>query len=180
MGSGIGEEAHPLWCLIFGHGSVAAHANRRPRGELVPLTNYYGDVSVTNGAETADQADTELASRLRMAVTRLQRRLRQQGVGGLSPPSHRALTSVAKLGSPTLGELAAREAVQPPSMTRIVGALENMGYVTRIVDPHDRRVARVTLSPQGRAVLDHNRSAKNAYLAQRLLQSDTRGTSLAR
>jgi DNA-binding MarR family transcriptional regulator len=54
-------------------------------------------------------------------------------------------------------------------MTRIVGALENMGYVTRIVDPTDRRVARVALSPQGRAVLDHNRSAKNAYLAQRLL-----------
>jgi DNA-binding MarR family transcriptional regulator len=126
-------------------------------------------VTVTNETTTAEQADTELASRLRMAVTRLQRRLRQQGVGGLSPSQSSALTSVAKLGSPTLGELAAREAVQPPSMTRIVGALENMGYVTRIVDPTDRRVARVALSPQGGAVLDHNRSAKNAYLAQRLL-----------
>ena len=108
-----------------------------------------------------------------MAVTRLQRRLRQQGVGGLSPSQSSALTSVAKLGSPTLGELAAREVVQPPSMTRIVGALENMGYVTRVVDPTDRRVARVTLSPQGRAVLDHNRSAKNAYPAQRLLHLTT-------
>ncbi len=105
-----------------------------------------------------------------MAVTRLQRRLRQQGVGGLSPSQSSALTSVAKLGSPTLGALAAREAVQPPSMTRIVGALENMGYVTRVVDPSDRRVARVTLSLQGQAVLDHNRSAKNAFLAERLLQ----------
>jgi DNA-binding MarR family transcriptional regulator len=128
-----------------------------------------GDVSVTEDTEAVGQADTELAARLRMAVTRLQRRLREQGVGGLSPSQSSALASVARLGSPTLGALAAREAVQPPSMTRIVGALETMGYVTRVVDPTDRRVARVTLSPRGRAVLDRNRSAKDAYLAQRLL-----------
>jgi DNA-binding MarR family transcriptional regulator len=133
------------------------------------LTNK---VPTTGGGfgPSADAVDTELAARLRIAVTRLQRRLREQGVGELSPSQSSALASVAKLGSPTLGELAAREAVQPPSMTRIVGGLEEKGYVTRVVDTADRRVARVALSAQGQAVLDHNRTVKNAYLAERLLR----------
>ena len=109
-----------------------------------------------------------MASRLRLAVTRLHRRLRQHGSTGLSPSQSSALASVEKLGSPTLGALAARESVQPPSMTRIVGGLEEMGYVTRVVDSSDRRVARVTVSAEGREVLRQSRSMKNAYLAQQL------------
>jgi DNA-binding MarR family transcriptional regulator len=58
-------------------------------------------------------------------------------------------------------------------MTRIVAALEAMGHVTRVVDPADRRVARVTLTTSGREVLQRSRSLKNAFLAQRL-----RGLSL--
>ena len=121
-------------------------------------------------SDADEQADAEFASRLRLAVTRLHRRLRQQTGGGLTPSQASALASVDQLGSPTLGALAARESVQPPSMTRIVVALEEMGYVTRVIDPADRRVARVTLSASGRRVLDHNRSLKNAFLAQRLLR----------
>ena len=94
-----------------------------------------------------------MASRLRLAVTRLHRRLRQQAAGGLTQSQASALASIGQLGSPTLGELAARESVQPPSMTRIVAALEQMGLVTRVIDAADRRVARVTLTDQGREVL---------------------------
>ncbi len=117
-----------------------------------------------------DREEAEIASRLRLAVTRLHRRLRQQTGGGLTPSQASALASLAQLGSPTLGALAARESVQPPSMTRVVVALEEMGYVTRVVDPADRRVARVTLTASGKRVLDHNRSLKNAFLAQQLLR----------
>ena len=53
-------------------------------------------------------------------------------------------------------------------MTRIVGGLEELGYVTRVVDPSDRRVARVTVSGAGRRVLRQSRSMKNAFLAQQL------------
>jgi DNA-binding MarR family transcriptional regulator len=113
-------------------------------------------------------SDTEMASRLRLAVTRLHRRLRQQTTGGLTQSQASALASIAKLGSPTLGALASCESVQPPSMTRIVGALEEMGYVSRVIDATDRRVARVTVSPTGKHVLERNRSAKNAFLAQQL------------
>ena len=63
-----------------------------------------------------------MASRLRLAVTRLHRRLRQQSSGDLTPSQASALASIDRLGSPTLGELAARESVQPPSLTRIVAA----------------------------------------------------------
>jgi DNA-binding MarR family transcriptional regulator len=113
-------------------------------------------------------AEAELASRLRLAVTRLHRRLRQQAVGGLSPAQTSALASTDRLGSPTLGELAALESVQPPSMTRIIAALEEKGLVARIVDPTDRRVARVEVSDAGRRVLVESRSRKNVYLARQL------------
>ncbi len=116
----------------------------------------------------ADAAETELASRLRLAVTRLHRRLRQQSAAGLTQSQSSALASIAQLESPTLGALAARESVQPPSMTRIVAALEAMGHVTRVVDPADRRVARVTLTDSGREVLRRSRSLKNAFLARQL------------
>jgi DNA-binding MarR family transcriptional regulator len=57
-------------------------------------------------------------------------------------------------------------------MTRVIGALEGLGYVTRVVDPSDRRVVRITITPSGEAVLRHNRSLKNAFLAERLHQLD--------
>jgi DNA-binding MarR family transcriptional regulator len=117
---------------------------------------------------TIDTDETELASRLRLAVTRLHRRLRQHAAGGLTQTQASALASIGQLGSPTLGALAARESVQPPSMTRIVGALDELGHVSRVIDPADRRVARVTLTAQGHEVLHRSRSLKNAFLAQQL------------
>lgn len=122
-----------------------------------------GGVTGTGGSD-----ETEMASRLRLAVTRLHRRLRQHSAAGLTQSQSSALASVGQLGSPTLGALAARESVQPPSMTRIVAALEELGYVSRVMDTEDRRVARVTLTPAGHAVLQEGRSLKNAYLAEQL------------
>jgi DNA-binding MarR family transcriptional regulator len=79
-----------------------------------------------------------------------------------------ALATVERLGTPTLGELAASEQVRPPSMTRIVVGLEGAGLVTRRVDAEDRRVARVMLSAEGRRVLQRSRSLRTAFLARRL------------
>lgn len=139
--------------------------------EISPTRSGSGPVHVSEQAgsdERAGQAETEMASRLRLAVTRLHRRLRQHSAGGLTQSQASALASVSQLGSPTLGALAARESVQPPSMTRVVAALEEMGHVVRIIDPADRRVARVTLTDSGREVLALSRSLKNAYLAEQL------------
>jgi len=132
-----------------------------------------GPSDVAGGAVRAsevERSEAELAARLRMAVTRLHRRLRQQAAGGLTPSQASALVGVERLGSPTLGALAARESVQPPTMTKVVGALEELGYVTRVIDPSDRRVARVTITPAGAETLGTIRSLKTAFLADRVQQ----------
>jgi DNA-binding MarR family transcriptional regulator len=115
-----------------------------------------------------DPAEAELAARLRTAVTRLHRRLRQQAAGGLTPSQASALFGVERMGSPTLGALATRESVQPPTMTKVVSALEEFGYVTRVTDPSDRRVARLTITRAGSKNLQRIRSLRTAFLADRL------------
>jgi DNA-binding MarR family transcriptional regulator len=112
----------------------------------------------------------EVAGRLRSAVNRLQRRLRQESLGGLSPAQASVLGSVRRHGNPTLGELAAIEQVQPPTMTRIVAGLAEAGMVTRIADANDRRSARVRLTPAGERALERVRTRKNAFLLRRLGQ----------
>lgn len=116
----------------------------------------------------AGAGDDELAARLRVAVTRLHRRLRQEALRGLTPSQEAALGTVNRLGQPTLGELAQAEQVQPPTMTRVVAALEAAGLVERRPDASDGRVSRVRLTGRGRTVLERNRSLKTAYLARRL------------
>jgi DNA-binding MarR family transcriptional regulator len=122
---------------------------------------------------TGDAEVTELASQLRLAVARLSRRIRQQAASTgeeLTASTQGALASVERLGPLTLGELAAVEQVQPPSMTRIVARLEEDGYVTRVVDPADRRVARVAITDAGRTLLARSRTRKDAYLARRVAE----------
>ncbi len=121
-------------------------------------------------ASTSRQAevDEELVSRLRIAINRMQRRLRQQSLAGLSPAQASTLGTVNRLGTPTLGELAATEQVQPPTMTRIVASLADAGMVTRVTDDADRRSARVGITPAGTRSLARIRTLKNAFLVRRL------------
>ena len=111
---------------------------------------------------------TDLAPRLRAAVTRLNRRLRSTSLGEVSPGQASALAMIARLGSPALHELAAAEQVRPPSMTRLVDALENDGLVERRVDAVDRRCQRISLTPAGRKALASIRGRKTAFLESRL------------
>ena len=113
-------------------------------------------------------AEAELAARLRLAVTRLYRPLRQQVSGGLTPSQISALATAARLGEATLGELAAAEQVQPPSMTRMVVGLEAAGLLERLVDPTDGRVVRARVTAEGRRTLQRIRSLRNAVLVRRL------------
>lgn len=116
----------------------------------------------------------ELAAGLRLAVMRLARRLRQRADTGATPSMLSALSSIERLGPLTIGEVAAVEGVTPPTMTPIVSRLESGGLVAREVDPGDRRVARVTASREGRALLERSRSRKTAYLARKLRTLDER------
>lgn len=125
------------------------------------------------------QPDEELAARLRVAVTRLNRKLRQQSLAGLSPAQASALGTVNRLVDPTLGELAAAEQVQPPTVTRLVTSLENAGLVARETDRVDRRVVRVRITAEGRRNLQRIRSLKNAFLTRRLAALDPSETARA-
>jgi DNA-binding MarR family transcriptional regulator len=112
--------------------------------------------------------ELELAARLRLAVTRLARRLRQQSAEGLSPSQTSALASIDRHGPLTPSELASIERIQRPTATRILGALLDAGLITRQQDSRDGRIARVKLTRAGAEVLNRGRSRKNAYLARRL------------
>jgi DNA-binding MarR family transcriptional regulator len=118
----------------------------------------------------AAEASEELASRLRLSINRLHRLLRQEALAGLSPAQASALASVNRLGSPTLGELASIEQVQPPTMTKIVATLADGGMVTRVTDAADRRSARVSVTPAGKKSLERIRTLKNAFLTRRLAE----------
>ena len=119
-------------------------------------------------ARAAAHIDAELAPRLRLAVMRLARRLRQQAEHDVTPSMLSALSTIERLGPLTLGRLAEIERVQPPTITKILGRLEDDGLVVRTTDEADHRVARVRLSRKGKALVQNARSRKDALLADRL------------
>src|SRR6478609_5571888 len=114
----------------------------------------------------------EVAARLRMAIARLARFLRHQDQGELPATFTSALATIAKEGPMTLGEVAARERIAPPSVTKVVERLLGMELVERRVDPTDRRVTLVSLTDAGRRQLDANRARRSEWLAAQLEQLD--------
>jgi len=120
------------------------------------------------GGPDAGLSDVELAGRLRVAVGLLVRRLRQRDPGHLSPPQLSALVTIEAAGPIRNGDLAARENVAAPTMTRMVGALEEAGLVNRRPDPSDARGSLVSLAPGGAAALRALRRERNNILIQKL------------
>ncbi len=122
----------------------------------------------TTSLSDAALGSDELATRLRLGVTRLARRLRQQAEPGLTPSLLSALSTVDRRGRLTVGELCAREGVQPPTMTRIVASLVEAGLIVREPDPADRRIAWLSVSSNGAKLLGRTRRRKDAFLVKRL------------
>jgi len=111
--------------------------------------------------------DRAALSELRAAVMRLARRLRNQRVDeSLSSTEMAVLGTLARCGSATPGELARKEHVQPPSMTRIVAMLEAKRLVRREPHPDDRRQVVVTRTEQAEAILAESRVKRDAWLGQ--------------
>ena len=110
----------------------------------------------------------ETAGRLRLAVMRLARRLRQESPPGITPTQLSALSVLSAVGPVTIGELAGLENVQQPTMSRIVDALAAGEWVERVADDADRRVTRVVVTPKAERELARIRAERNAYLAARL------------
>ena len=114
---------------------------------------------------------TDSAARLRLAIVRTSRRLRQEAMaeaGDLTPTSTAALATVERHGPLTPSELAEIERVKRPTVTRTLGCLDREGLIERTPDPADGRSALVSVNADGRERLRRLRKRKNAYLARRM------------
>jgi DNA-binding MarR family transcriptional regulator len=93
---------------------------------------------------------------------------------GISPSRLSTLSVVVFAGPLTLGELAAAERVTPPTMTRLVAALESDGFVRRDPDPEDRRAVRIRATAHGRALLLKGRQRRVDRLVARMRSLDSK------
>lgn len=111
---------------------------------------------------------SDSAARLRLAITRTARRLRQEASGELTPTSAATLATVERHGPLTPSEVAEIERIKRPSATRSLRSLEDAGLVRRTADPGDGRSFLVSITAAGRERLRRLRGRKNAYLARRM------------
>src|SRR5262245_39832162 len=140
--------------------------------------SYANDVQ----SDTAKLVRTHagLANSLAVSVSRLSRRLRKERHSDLTPTQLSALGALLRRGPLTVGTLARHENVQPPSMTRTVSCLDDMGMLVREPDPSDRRQVLLRVSEPGKALLDAERKRRDAWLAQRLIELEPRERAVLR
>lgn len=120
-------------------------------------------------SETDHEALAGAASSLRIATFRLSRRMRtQRAVDSMSDGQFAVLAALWIHGSHTLGELAERERVSAPSMNRTVNCLQESGYVARAADETDGRKVVISLTDEGRAVVDETARRRDAWVESAL------------
>jgi DNA-binding MarR family transcriptional regulator len=136
---------------------------------LISIAKYHLRVTAT-----ATPSDTvALAARLRLGITRLARKLRQEAEPGITPSMLSVLSSLDQHGALTMRDLGLAEQVSPPTMTRVVAALADAGLVEREADPSDGRVTWVRATPAGAKLLERSRRRKEAYLVRELKRLET-------
>jgi DNA-binding MarR family transcriptional regulator len=120
----------------------------------------------TGGPETIDPA--ELAARMRLAIARIHRQLRQDTNDGLTLTQLSTLVRVEEHEPVRPGHLATLEGISPSTLTRLIATLEELGLINRLTDPTDGRVSFLRLTDIGREALERIRSRRTAQLMQRL------------
>jgi DNA-binding MarR family transcriptional regulator len=120
-------------------------------------------------------------ARLRVALARLSRRLRRHELAGLTPTQLAALATIGKTGPMRLGDLAAAEGIAPSTLTRLVTALEDSGYVQRTADPSDARASTLAITAHGQEALERIRTETTLMLmaSLELLTPEQRSTLAA-
>lgn len=123
------------------------------------------------GTASHDAAAPQIdAARLRMALSRLTRTLRRRTLAGLTPTQVSALATTGASGPLRLSDLAAAEGIAPSTLTRLVTALEESGYLQRSAVPGDARASVVSITPEGRSVIDRVREESTTMLTGMLAQ----------
>ena len=114
---------------------------------------------------------SDLAAQLRTILSRLKRRLREQGGReDLTPSQISVLLRLEKDGAATVSGLARAEAMRPQSMSSIVTSLQNAGLVGSSSDPNDGRQTLMSLSKKCEKLLRESRAARQDWLTTAILQ----------
>ena len=124
-------------------------------------------LALARDADSAGEAEIDVA-RLRVALARLSRRLRRHELAGLTPTQLAALATIGKTGPMRLGDLAAAEGIAPSTLTRLVTALEDIGYVQRTADPSDARASTLAITAHGQEALERIRTETTLMLTASL------------
>ena len=123
----------------------------------------------TPAPATVPEADVD---RLRLVTLRLGRLIRTSSSSAVTPSQLTVLVTLSKAGPLTVGQIADREQIRPPSASKIVAALEQSGFVTRTVSPTDRRYQPIALTDAGTDYLAEARRAGRSFLVGRLGELD--------
>lgn len=113
----------------------------------------------------AEPTPTELADLLHAAVRAFRHAVREGG-GPLPPHQGRALHVVCEEGAVRPARLAERLHVTPRSVTDVLDALEEAGYVRRGQDPGDRRAQLIEPTEAGRAAEERARQVRGEVADQ--------------
>jgi DNA-binding MarR family transcriptional regulator len=124
-------------------------------------------LALAEDAGSGGEAEIDV-TRLRVALARLSRRLRRHELAGLTPTQLAALATIGKTGPMRLGDLAAVEGIAPSTLTRLVTALEDSGYVRRCADPSDARASTLTITAPGHDALERIRTETTLMLTASL------------
>jgi DNA-binding MarR family transcriptional regulator len=115
----------------------------------------------------------ELAGEIHSVAIHLLRKLRREdSQTGLNAPRLSALSVIVFAGPLALGDLAATEQVRPPTMTRIVDALAELGMVEKRRSPHDGRSTIIGATPRGKSLLRAGRKRRVYALARQIAVLD--------
>lgn len=112
--------------------------------------------------------DPATVARLRLAVVRLSRQVRQRARTGVTPSQLSALATVDHHGPMRLADLAEHEGIARSTVTRLVRALEDADLLHRAPDPADGRCAVVSLTSRADDLLADARGRAQAFLADRV------------
>jgi len=151
------------WLMTRGTYAVWVSRVTASGGDSGPHQGGQASTAVLSGAPVVD------VTRLRVAIARLSRRLRKHELAGLTPTQLAALATVEQTGPLRLGDLAAAERIAPSTLTRLVSALEEHGYVQRCAVPGDARAWTLVVTARGHEVLDRIRQENTILLADSLL-----------
>jgi DNA-binding MarR family transcriptional regulator len=111
----------------------------------------------------------DLADRLHSTAIHLLRQVRVQDAATGIAPARLSALSVLVFGGPTsLNALARAEQVRPPTMSRIVDALEAEGLARRTANAQDRRALVIETTEKGTAILWQGRKRRVKFLARHL------------